>query len=337
MRTNRHNRIAWRIVKAIKDAYHPTKWHLNIDAGTKFSPTEQDDDLDDTSVPSPKKQRCTIPPWALPNNTLLPDIVLILGWDEDSLTPVTQADKAKITFVIADVTLGRGYTTFSRIERKQQKYAMLITDLRNAGFKVIGFTQGTCERIDDLSQQKDNTASQLQVDATMAEKGSTTADEIGVLSFGVTGEMYKSNKSCLSAFHVSGTAADSLLSDIHLIIVRYAHRIIRQRYIIDKASSARQTGSDNNDSHSHISRQQGSSVTLVTTATTATVTSVTTVSRGIGITRVTTTVVTQDSRSYRQNDAKAHKRKRGSRDIPTGGDSKRRRLFGSGASPAGIG
>jgi len=215
--------------------------------------------------------------------------VLILGWDEDSLTPVTQADKAKITFVIADVTLGRGYTTFSRIERKQQKYAMLITDLRNAGFKVIGFTQGTCERIDDLAHQKDNTASQLQVDATMAEKGSTTADEIGVLSFGVTGEMYKSNKSCLSAFHVSGTAADSLLSDIHLIIVRYAHRIIRQRYIIDKASSARQTGSDNNDSHSHISRQQGSSVTLVTTATTATATSVATVSGGIGITRVTTT------------------------------------------------
>ena len=131
-RTHRHNRICYLVCEAIRVAYHANHWHVNVDAGTRFRPgdwstreimspsvlpddahahpqtnnaqpmesTSQDQPSAATSARQPEKQRCTIPLWALPDNTFLPDIVLINGWSPELPVPVTPAEKAKITFVI---------------------------------------------------------------------------------------------------------------------------------------------------------------------------------------------------------------------------------------------
>jgi hypothetical protein len=108
-RTHRHNRICYLICEAIRAAYHANHWHVNVDAGTRFRPgdwnnreimspsvlpddahehlptnnaqpmesTSQDQPSAATTARQPEKQRCTIPLWALPDNTFLPDKHLV--------------------------------------------------------------------------------------------------------------------------------------------------------------------------------------------------------------------------------------------------------------------
>ncbi len=81
------------IADAIAKSHHERPWHLNISAGRRYQ---------DSTAPLTD----TIPSWALPDNVLKPDLVLILGWSADM--PIPQHPTPNIEFVIGDVTFGRG-------------------------------------------------------------------------------------------------------------------------------------------------------------------------------------------------------------------------------------
>jgi len=158
--------------------------------------------------------------------------VLINGWSPELPVPVTPAEKAKITFVIADVTLGRGYTSFARIVRKQEKYKHLVTQLRQAGFNVTAFTRGFCS----LDAKDDIIAGQpirLRNNEAPPQEEAPSATDVGVLSFGVTGEIYRSTKTCLSALGIQGAEATSLLEKIHYAIINDTCSILSTRQRMD--------------------------------------------------------------------------------------------------------
>jgi hypothetical protein len=162
--------------------------------------------------------------------------VLINGWSPELPVPVTPAEKAKITFVIVDVTLGRGYTSFARIERKQEKYKHLVSQLRQAGFNVTAFTRGFCslDANDDIIAGQSIRPTEEQRSPTEAPP----ATDVGVLSFGVTGEIYRSTKTCLSALGIQGAEATSLLTKIHYAIINDTCSILSTRQRMDYATQA---------------------------------------------------------------------------------------------------
>ena len=166
-----------------------------------------------------KPARGTIPVWALPLPCKdVPDLVLCLGWDDSQPPPVTRLQRAGITFVLADVTYTVGYGARAAIKRKQFKYAHLVAALRAQGFTVIGFQEETCSLPD-----KRSAVPHVESDFS----------SVGVLCFGITGEIYHSSKSVLKAYGMTSDDVTTALGKIHALSIRNALRILKTRSMLD--------------------------------------------------------------------------------------------------------
>jgi hypothetical protein len=213
MRTHRHDAATHIIVDAIAKSHHERPWHLNVSAGRRFQ---------DSTAPLTD----TIPSWALPGNTLRPDLVLILGWSADM--PIPERPTLEIEFIIGDVTYGRGYTNTNRIMNKQQKYQQLATALRARGWSVRTAQAGTC-----APPPPPPTPATPQPAPHLPQY-----DSILVFSFGTTGEIYESNLHAFRAFGIDKHQCTKLATTIHFTSIKWAADILRTRRAIDKAPNA---------------------------------------------------------------------------------------------------
>jgi hypothetical protein len=212
-RTFRHDEGANTIADVIAKSHRERPWHLNISAGRRFR---------DSTAPLSD----TIPTWALPDNVLKPDLVLILGWSADM--PIPARPTPDIEFIIGDVTYGRGHTNTARIVKKQQKYQRLVTALRARGWTVRTVETGTCAL--PPSPRAAQPALQPQ-----------QYDSIPVFSFGATGEIYSSNLHAFRAFDIDHHHCKTLASSIHFKSIKWAADILRARRAIDKDPHAHST------------------------------------------------------------------------------------------------
>ena len=162
-------------------------------------------------------------------------LVLCLGWDNTQKIPTTQEERAAITFILADATYTRGYGASAAIAEKQDKYAHLVPHLRARGFKVIGFKHTTCTPVDPRARP-----AHLESDYS----------SVGVLCFGVTGEVFESSKPVLAAFGLTSTSTVTLLGQMHIQSIREALSILstrRKMDLISKDAQAQgQTGASTN-------------------------------------------------------------------------------------------
>jgi hypothetical protein len=217
MRTHRHNAAVWETIDKIKRAHHEQPWHVFVDAGTRFDPNPED-------YAEVKKTRGTIPPWALPNCTDMPDIVLVLGWDDSMPVPKTRKEREKVTFVVVDVTYTVGYGAVTAIQRKQEKYKELVTQLRDQGFQVTGFEKDTCR----LRDPRENPAPLL-----------SAYSQIGVICLGVSGEVFQSSQYVLEALGLTGSERGTLLTTLHKLTIQKLVRILSTRRKMDHVTDER--------------------------------------------------------------------------------------------------
>jgi hypothetical protein len=206
LQTFRHDHAAHVIYQQIKEKLTQTrkgKWHIFISAGKRYA---------DNTAPL----ECTIPKWALPNNRLTPDLVIIDGWAPGQPRP-TRADFKNISFTIIDIAYGRGDTSTARITRKQRKYAPLVVALRAAGFTVHGTQLG----------------SSLFPDANNPSLLGASFDHIAVVSLGTTGEIYSHIYSIHGAFGISRRSLAPLLLRLHMQAIRHTCDILKKRRILD--------------------------------------------------------------------------------------------------------
>jgi glutaredoxin len=197
MCTYRHDHAAHTIADAISKSHHERPFCLLISAGKRyregngspFSPAE-----------------ALIPAWALPGNTLAPDLVLILGW-EAGMPPPT-APTPDIEFVIGDVSYGAGWESLRHVRDKQAKYAALALALRQRGWRVRGASPDACEgESDDTPPYAD----------------------IFAFSLGTTGEIYKSTLNSARAFDIEQARLKPLMDSLHLLAITHARDMIKTR------------------------------------------------------------------------------------------------------------
>ena len=136
----------------------------------------------------------TIPPWALPDCTLCPDLVLILGWDAKMSIPTSRAEFEQIEFVIADLAYCRGDCSLNAIKRKQAAYDSIATALRARGFRVRGFD--TCSLLPAKGKED-------------------AAPHIAALALGISGEVYHATQHVLSALGLNAQATARLIKTLH--------------------------------------------------------------------------------------------------------------------------
>ncbi len=60
-----------------------------------------------------------------------------------------------------------------------------------------------------------------------------TINGIGVISLGITGEVYTSTKHVLTRLGVTGKANASLLKQLSFLAIEHTHKILRQRWQLD--------------------------------------------------------------------------------------------------------
>jgi hypothetical protein len=217
MVTYRHDHGANTIADAILKSHHERPFHLYISAGRRY--LEHDAPL-----------LASIPDWALPGNTLKPDLVLILGWSADMPPPTTPT--ADIEFIIADVTYSRGYASAAAIALKQAKYAQLVAALRARGWSVRCVSAGTCAPAPHLRAAADNDEDASQ-SSSPAPAPVTALTDILVISLGSTGELYQSTRNSLRALDIDNHRIDTLLTALHHLTITHAGRIIRTRRKLD--------------------------------------------------------------------------------------------------------
>jgi ribonuclease HI len=208
MITLRHDKAVHLIVDAVQKAHHERPFHLFVSAGRRFQ--ESSNTLSNT-----------IPDWALPGNTLKPDLVLVLGWSEDM--PIPAQPSTDVEFVICDLTCGYGDKSTQRILRKQEKYAHIVNALRLRGWAAQAAASGTSKPADD-PESSQNT-------------------DIFVASFGATGEIYESSTHALRALGIDKLSLKSLLTSIHLHIVRSTCQILSTRRKLDSLLQQQQPAS----------------------------------------------------------------------------------------------
>ena len=132
--------------------------------------------------------------------------------------PKTRKEREKITFVVVDVTYTVGYGAVTAIQRKQEKYKELVTQLRDQGFQVTGFEKDTCR----LREPRENPAPLL-----------SAYSQIGVICLGVSGEVFQSSQYVLEALGLTGSERGTLLTHLHKITIQYLARILSTRRKMD--------------------------------------------------------------------------------------------------------
>jgi hypothetical protein len=208
MITLRHDKAVHLIVDAVQKAHHERPFHLFVSGGRRFQ--ESSNPLSNT-----------IPDWALPGNTFKPDLELVLGWSEDM--PIPAQPSTDVEFVICDLTCGYGDKSTQRILRKQEKYVHIVNALRLRGWAAQAAASGTCKPADD-PESSQNT-------------------DIFVASLGATGEIYESSTHALRALGIDKLSLKSLLTSIHLHIVRSTCQILSTRRKLDSLLQQQQPAS----------------------------------------------------------------------------------------------
>ena len=147
------------------------------------------------------------------------------GWARDSPPPTTLAEKRRITFVIADVGIGRGDTHCERVRRKQTHttegstlgYADdIIPTLRKSGFNAIGFNEKSL-----LDSETKGMVDQY----------------IGIISIGITGEMYTSTQHVLQAMDLNKYQSKCLMQALHKHACATSERTIKSRRALEFGSA----------------------------------------------------------------------------------------------------
>ena len=183
--------------------------------------------------------------------------------------PPPTSPSADVEFVIADVTYGQGDTTTARAQRKQDKYAQLVANLRAQGWTVRG-----CQHGSGIHEREPHSASNFEptpelasplapvpapipppafsqapapapaadpVPATAPDHVSTPVpvlvpvnDHVFVLNLGVTGEVYAMTREALLNLGLTRHETHTTLASLHMITLKYVSKILSTRRKLDK-------------------------------------------------------------------------------------------------------
>jgi hypothetical protein len=216
--TVRHHKIAHKAAAKIRQGEHGGCLLLLNAGRTHDTRTTPDDER------APAGPQNTVPTFILPGCTLLPDLLLIIGWMPPiyafdgttntynlSLVPahlLPKPNDPNITLVYGDIKICRDTGVLTTIANNAAHYKELMQQIRNRGWRVLG----------------------QNVDGTISD----TAENMITIPFGNTGLNYRGTIPAVKAFGVTRTNAQRLQKEATQITTDWATIIINQKRLLER-------------------------------------------------------------------------------------------------------